>query len=398
MSRDGEQPVGAYRYRVAAGFVAATGKFDGSRQHKPPEMGQDAFFIKTVGGGGALAVGVVRLKADGVGGYRNEGINSADFLSILCAIISSEAASVEVEVVTPEGLIEVTYDHILDEDDIPVGASTACVGVTKPDGTLDIANYTFLPRPIIPDMFMLTKAFLPGDLKPSEFRYSLGAARSGKSLQSDSWDLSPTHIIQFRECGFAGKVTSVPISSASVGGMYWDPKEKSYTKGVDVRVLHQRRAAHFYKVRAIPGSKPPSKKGVLAQKLLGCDMKASLDKSERWHVWGSLCFSSLCKNEPGDITVANIGKQGRTLAFGCFTGIEIFEVIDHVDSFGNWKTNFITRHWVEIPWATMCLPLQTILTGRLWHSELGTDLDYLICSTKEHTGNKKKERTKKWGG
>ncbi|KAL7266233.1 Protein phosphatase 2C 7 [Rhizina undulata] len=150
MSGDCEQPVRAYRYRVAAAFVAATGKFDGSRQvwgnercvksswgqHKLPEMGQDAFFIKTVGGGGALAVGV----ADGVGGYRNEGINSADFSSTLCAMMSSEAASAEAEVVTPEGLIEVAYERILDEDDIPVGASTACVGVAKPDGTLDIAN------------------------------------------------------------------------------------------------------------------------------------------------------------------------------------------------------------------------------------------------------------------
>ncbi|KAL7265970.1 hypothetical protein RUND412_011500 [Rhizina undulata] len=238
---------------------------------------------------------------------------------------------------------------------------------------------------------------LPGDPKPSELRYSLGAARSGKSLQPDPWDLSPTHIMQFPECAFAGKVKSVDFLSVSVGGVYWDPKEKSYTKGVDVLVLHQRRAAHFYKVCAIPGSKPPSKKGVLAQKLLGCDMKASLDKSQRWHVWGSLSFSSLCKNEPGDITVADIGNQGRTLAFGCSTGIEIFEGIDQVDSFGNWKTDFITRRWVEIPWATMCLPLQTILTGRLWHSEMGTDVDYLICSTKEHAGDKKKKANEEIG-
>ncbi|KAL7266435.1 hypothetical protein RUND412_011015 [Rhizina undulata] len=183
----------------------------------------------------------------------------------------------------------------------------------------------------------------------------------------------------FPECAFAGKVKSVDFSSASVGGIYWDPKEKSCTKGVDVLVLHQRHTAHFYKVRAIPGSKPPSKKGVLAQKLLGCDMKASLDKSQRWHVWGLLSFSSLCKNEPGDITVANIGNQGRTLAFGCSTGIEIFKGIDQVDSFGNWKTDFITRRWA--------------VAQRDGHRRGLPDL--LHQGTR---GQQKKKRTKKWGG
>ncbi|KAL7267778.1 hypothetical protein RUND412_009619 [Rhizina undulata] len=98
-----------------------------------------------------------------------------------------------------------------------------------------------------------------------------------------------------------------------------------------------------------------------------------------------------------DVTVANIGNQGRTLALDCFTGIEIFEGIDQVDSFGNRNTDFITRCWVEIPWATMCLPLQTILRSRLWHSDMGTDVHYLMYFTKEHAGDKKKKPTKKWG-
>ncbi|KAL7267008.1 Protein phosphatase 2C 7 [Rhizina undulata] len=152
MCGDGEQRVGVCRYGIAAAFVSKMGKF-GSRQvwgneecinsnlswKEKPETGQDAFFVRSVGGG--LAVGVYRGgKADGVGGYASAGIDSAEFSSTLCARMSSEAARSRIENVTPGRLIEVAYQRILDEGEIPGGASTACVGVAKPDGSLEVAN------------------------------------------------------------------------------------------------------------------------------------------------------------------------------------------------------------------------------------------------------------------
>lgn len=109
-----------------------------------PNSGQDAFFVSNTGPVGSngkrrkMAFGV----ADGVGGWADSGIDSADFSHGLC----HGMARVAKDDLTsdrgndPQGLLARAYKDIVREREIEGGGSTACVAVGDEDGSLSVAK------------------------------------------------------------------------------------------------------------------------------------------------------------------------------------------------------------------------------------------------------------------
>lgn len=106
-----------------------------------PRSGQDSYFISRVGSTDAFAFGV----ADGVGGWADSGVDSADFSHALSARMAREArafqAYSEDDSLGPRQLLDSAYTHIVDSEEIGAGGSTACIAIAHPDGTLNIAKY-----------------------------------------------------------------------------------------------------------------------------------------------------------------------------------------------------------------------------------------------------------------
>ncbi|TGZ77403.1 protein serine/threonine phosphatase 2C [Ascodesmis nigricans] len=142
-----------YRYAISAAFSGKGKRFMRDRnvyRFIPKETptthaeeqkrlqafaGQDAFFVSRMRSDGAVAVGV----ADGVGGYDEAGINSADFSQGLCSEMSVAAKNTK-DCSNPQMILSVGYKQVLHEDKVPGGASTASVGVLRPNGKLAAAN------------------------------------------------------------------------------------------------------------------------------------------------------------------------------------------------------------------------------------------------------------------
>ena len=119
-----------------------------------PNSGQDAFFVSEAGPGGKdgkrtkVAFGV----ADGIGGWADSGIDSADFSHGLCQSMGRLArdAFTSDAVNDPQELLEEAYNEIVEKGDIAGGGSTACVAMGDKDGSLSVAKYvsTNITNPI----------------------------------------------------------------------------------------------------------------------------------------------------------------------------------------------------------------------------------------------------------
>jgi len=152
-----------FSFRIAASFSAKGHKFnpktdlfsfkhDDQRQaetsdagpRKRPDSGQDAFFVSSIGNGKNVAFGV----ADGVGGWSDSGIDSADFSHGLCERMADIARKSSTKSVwdfrrgdfKARDLLQKAYNAILEEKKIRGGGSTACIAVGHSDGALDVAN------------------------------------------------------------------------------------------------------------------------------------------------------------------------------------------------------------------------------------------------------------------
>ncbi len=149
-------------YRIAASFSAKDDKFNAAtdyynfklppreeplskdiivskpgKRKKPRDAGQDAYFVSTVGGSRAIAFGV----ADGVGGWADSGVNPADFSHGFCKHMAEIASnSAEEEELTASDLMAKGYKTLVTEEKVAAGASTACVGVARPDGSVEVAK------------------------------------------------------------------------------------------------------------------------------------------------------------------------------------------------------------------------------------------------------------------
>lgn len=104
--------------------------------------GQDAFFVVGIGSTGSVAFGV----ADGVGGWADQGIDSAEFAHGLCDSMHHTAAnhpgiSEQAKLhLTPDVLLQTGYNIVCHDPKIAGGGSTACVAVADCDGVLTVAN------------------------------------------------------------------------------------------------------------------------------------------------------------------------------------------------------------------------------------------------------------------
>ena len=144
-------------YRIGASFSAKgrrfnpkedTFSFNPSVDHNAftgrPNSGQDAFFVSTTGsinGNGGrkkVAFGV----ADGVGGWADAGIDSADFSHGLCSTMSSIAQDLFKRNTDnlPNKLLQISYDKLVKDGNVTGGGSTVCVGVGDEDGSFSVAK------------------------------------------------------------------------------------------------------------------------------------------------------------------------------------------------------------------------------------------------------------------
>ncbi|KAK6533010.1 hypothetical protein TWF281_007174 [Arthrobotrys megalospora] len=143
-----------FQYGVSVSYVSKSRRWDPSntfnfspykrvsfeenwalRKKGRPKTGQDAFFVSRVSDTGAVAFGV----ADGVGGYSMSGIDSADFSHTLCEDMAEISYHSEVPM-RADMLIEAGYISACSNPNVLGGGSTACVGIAKPDGTMEAAN------------------------------------------------------------------------------------------------------------------------------------------------------------------------------------------------------------------------------------------------------------------
>ena len=145
-----------FSYRIGASFSAKGRRFDPkkdvftfnsqteSRSGQEiftgrPNSGQDAFFVSRVGNSSNVAFGV----ADGVGGWSDQGIDSAKFSHGLClgmAKAAGEIHSPEEKDLSPQVILNNAYQEIVREGEIQGGGSTACVATGDEEGNLKVAK------------------------------------------------------------------------------------------------------------------------------------------------------------------------------------------------------------------------------------------------------------------
>ena len=151
-----------FKYKVAAAFSGKKNLFDGEKHYylfdaetghggygeadlakrgRKIPSGQDSFFVGVVGDytNGSVTFAV----ADGVGGYKDSGIDSADFAHGICKYMREAAAAHvgrEAPPVKPSQLLQDAYEKVCGDPNIVGGGSTACVGVANAEGGLEVAK------------------------------------------------------------------------------------------------------------------------------------------------------------------------------------------------------------------------------------------------------------------
>ena len=145
-----------FSYRIGASFSAKGHRFDPKENvftfdartsnisaqdviTGRSRSGQDAFFVSKVGNTSNVAFGV----ADGVGGWADQGIDSADLSHGLClgmAKVAVDLHSPEKQNLSPQSILGNAYREIVQEGKISGGGSTACVATGDEDGTLKVSK------------------------------------------------------------------------------------------------------------------------------------------------------------------------------------------------------------------------------------------------------------------
>ncbi|KAE9373418.1 protein serine/threonine phosphatase 2C [Stipitochalara longipes BDJ] len=105
-----------------------------------PRSGQDAFFISRVDNTHDVAFGI----ADGVGGWADSGVDPADFAHGFCDYMAHAAYTYQAGQwkggMGARALMQRGYEDICRDDTVLAGGSTACVGIAREDGGLEVAN------------------------------------------------------------------------------------------------------------------------------------------------------------------------------------------------------------------------------------------------------------------
>ena len=155
-STSSSRPNSEFSYRIGASFSAKGRSFSpnkdvftyNSRRKNTsgqeiftgrPNSGQDAFFVSSVGNSSNVAFGV----ADGVGGWADQGIDSADFSHGLClgmARAAQDLNSPDEKDLQPHVILNDAYQEIVQEGKVQGGGSTACVATGDEEGNLKVAK------------------------------------------------------------------------------------------------------------------------------------------------------------------------------------------------------------------------------------------------------------------
>ncbi len=151
------QPSSKFSYGVAASFSAKGRRYNPEtnvfefnpynrilagrkEKHARPDSGQDSFFVSKVGDSPDVALGV----ADGVGGWAESGVDSADFSHGICDYMAHAAYTHNTEDWDPpfsaRSLMQRGYENIYKDGTVKAGGSTACVAIAKGNGMLEVAN------------------------------------------------------------------------------------------------------------------------------------------------------------------------------------------------------------------------------------------------------------------
>ena len=153
-STPGSNPT--FSYRIGASFSAKGRRFDPKKDifnfnaqtqstseqdvfTGRPNSGQDAFFVSRVGNSSSVVFGI----ADGVGGWADQGIDSADFSHGLCqgmAKVARELHLPDKKDLWPQHVLSDAYEEIVREGKINGGGSTACVATGDEEGNLKVAK------------------------------------------------------------------------------------------------------------------------------------------------------------------------------------------------------------------------------------------------------------------
>ncbi|KAK1832909.1 phosphoprotein phosphatase [Podospora conica] len=102
-----------------------------------PESGQDAFFVSRLGPDPSeVALGV----ADGVGGWSESGVDSADVSHALCSYMAADAHDGKDSGITARQLMKQGYETVCHDPKIVAGGTTATVALLRKGGILEVAN------------------------------------------------------------------------------------------------------------------------------------------------------------------------------------------------------------------------------------------------------------------
>jgi protein phosphatase PTC7 len=146
-----------FSYGIAASYTAKDRRYDPAKnvfnfdpdtpiterrkdKRTRPDSGHDAFFVSRVGKSGDMALGI----ADGVGGWTDSGVDPADFSHGFCDHMAYTAWTYlpddKSPVLSARGLMQKGYEAIANDETVKAGGSTACIGIAKEDGSLEVAN------------------------------------------------------------------------------------------------------------------------------------------------------------------------------------------------------------------------------------------------------------------
>ncbi|KAG9651177.1 protein serine/threonine phosphatase 2C, partial [Aureobasidium melanogenum] len=100
--------------------------------------GEDAFFMAKIARSDRY---VVFGLADGVGGWRDSGIDPGRYSHGLCRYMAQKTHRPETEGdLKPRNLLQYGYEKVMSDRSIQAGGCTACIGAIEPSGALEVAN------------------------------------------------------------------------------------------------------------------------------------------------------------------------------------------------------------------------------------------------------------------
>ena len=100
--------------------------------------GEDAFFMAKIARSDRH---VVFGLADGVGGWRDSGIDPGRYSHGLCRYMATKTLRPDAERdLKPRNLLQYAYENVMSDRSIQAGGCTACIGAIDPSGALEVAK------------------------------------------------------------------------------------------------------------------------------------------------------------------------------------------------------------------------------------------------------------------